>query len=94
MEQQMKDFSADGYVSLEQSEKISELVKNLLPEVRKNAVALVDSFDISDMQLNSALGRYDGKAYETMFEWTKDEPLNKTDVAEPALKWLRTIPKL
>jgi hypothetical protein len=36
----------------------------------------VDSFALSDNSLG-ALGRYDGKAYETMFEWaSKRNPIN------------------
>lgn len=42
-----------------------------MDSLRPNAVALVDAFDIPDRVLNSALGRYDGKVYETLYELAK-----------------------
>lgn len=39
----------------------------LFEEIRPHAVKLVDSWDFPDWQLNSALGKYDGKVYEDMF---------------------------
>jgi hypothetical protein len=47
---------------------------------RPDAVALVDSFDYHDDTLNSALGRYDGRVYEKMYELTKKNPMNKQSV--------------
>ena len=35
-------------------------VRSLLAALRPEAVALVDAWDYSDYELNSALGRYDG----------------------------------
>ena len=37
-------------------------VRSLLAALRPEAVALVDAWDYSDYELNSALGRYDGRA--------------------------------
>ena len=39
-------------------------VRSLLAALRPEAVALVDAWDYSDYELNSALGRYDGRAIE------------------------------
>ena len=47
---------------------------------RPEAVALVDAFDISDVDLNSVLGRYDGNVYENLFEMAKKSPMNATQV--------------
>ena len=69
-------------------------VSQLLAAMRPNAVALVDAFDIPDLQLKSALGRYDGllgpawltashvpgNVYEAMHEAAQREPLNKSHV--------------
>ncbi|KAI0772371.1 peroxisomal oxidase [Trametes elegans] len=55
---------------------IKELSESLLPEV----IGLTDGFGFTDWELDSALGRYDGNAYEALWEKTKTEPLNKTEV--------------
>lgn len=39
----------------------------LLQEIRPHAVKLVDAWSFPDWQLDSSLGRYDGKVYEDMF---------------------------
>ncbi len=43
-------------------------VRQLLAEVRPDAVALVDAFGFEDYALNSALGRYDGDVYCALLE--------------------------
>ncbi|KAJ7153025.1 peroxisomal oxidase [Mycena crocata] len=57
---------------------ISVLCGELLPE----AIGLTDAFGFSDWELDSALGVYDGKAYEAMWARVQDEPLNQTEVTE------------
>jgi hypothetical protein len=37
-------------------------------ELRPNAVAFVDSFDLSDFVINSPFGRYDGDVYSHYFD--------------------------
>ena len=49
---------------------------------RPEAVTLVDAFDYSDYNLNSALGRYDGNVYEDLFERAQVSPLNEHQVFE------------
>lgn len=61
--------------------QISARIKELLSQLRLNAVALVDAFDFHDQKLNSVLGRYDGNVYENMFEWARNSPLNATEVS-------------
>ncbi|RSL79139.1 hypothetical protein BHE90_006598 [Fusarium euwallaceae] len=49
----------------------------LLEDVRPHAVRLVDSWKFPDWQLDSSLGRYDGKVYEDMFHRASEvNPLN------------------
>lgn len=62
--------------------QISGRIKELLSQLRPNAVALVDAFDIHDKKLNSVLGRYDGNVYEHMFDWARRSPLNSTEVSQ------------
>ncbi|KAJ1032897.1 hypothetical protein NDA18_001619 [Ustilago nuda] len=44
--------------------------------IRRDALGLVESFDMDDWYLCSPLGSSDGRAYERMIEWMKREPLN------------------
>jgi len=67
---------------------IKRKVRELLKVIRKDAVVLVDAFGFSDDQLNSALGRYDGRCYETLWKWAKQSPLNKSEVHEGWYKFL------
>ena len=63
-----------------QVNQANQRVKELLAQLRPNAVALVDAYDYRDQMLNSVLGRYDGQVYENMFEWARKSPLNRTEV--------------
>mmetsp|Transcript_106231 Transcript_106231/g.298748 ORF Transcript_106231/g.298748 Transcript_106231/m.298748 type:complete len:720 (-) Transcript_106231:138-2297(-) len=65
--------------------------KQLLREIRPHAVPLVDGWNIPDFLLNSCLGRYDGRVYESLYEQTKYEPLNESDVSEGYYKHLQYI---
>uniref|UniRef100_A0A8C6TUY4 Acyl-coenzyme A oxidase n=1 Tax=Neogobius melanostomus TaxID=47308 RepID=A0A8C6TUY4_9GOBI len=56
--------------------QISVRIKELLCQLRPNAVALVDAFDFHDKKLKSVLGRYDGNVYENLFDWARRSPLN------------------
>ncbi|KAJ3172573.1 hypothetical protein HDU88_005902 [Geranomyces variabilis] len=55
---------------------IRAAVRDILAELRPDAVALVDAWNFSDYLLNSTLGRYDGKVYEALVESAGREPLN------------------
>uniref|UniRef100_A0AAY4A7W1 Acyl-coenzyme A oxidase n=1 Tax=Denticeps clupeoides TaxID=299321 RepID=A0AAY4A7W1_9TELE len=72
--------SGDFLQVLMKDSVISEKIKELLTQLRPNAVVLVDAFDYPDEMLNSVLGRYDGNVYENMFEWARKSPLNRTEV--------------
>jgi len=53
-------------------------INRLLGEIRPDAVALTDGFGITDWNLKSTLGRYDGKIYEAIYEEAKLSPLNQS----------------
>ena len=76
MEQDLGEFMDDGFVSPAQAAWIRAKQRDLLAVVRPNAVALVDAFDHSDHLLNSALGGYNARPYETLMAWAQEEPLN------------------
>ena len=67
-------MSGDQINMLEQS------IIDLMVQIRPDAVALVDAFDIPDFCLRSSLGRYDGNVYESLMEFAKKSSLNKSQV--------------
>jgi len=69
-----------GYFNKDHVLWIKTNILELLGRVRQNAVPLVDAWSHDDFILNSALGRYDGNVYETLYEESKKSELNKTDV--------------
>ncbi|KAL7986226.1 hypothetical protein Chor_011392, partial [Crotalus horridus] len=71
------DFMQDAYFSTEQIDRVTETYLDLLAVIRRDAVPLVDAFDFSDACLNSALGSYDGHAYQRLYEWAKKSPTNQ-----------------
>ena len=48
---------------------------------RPDAVPLVDAFDFHDESLATAIGTYDGHAYERLLLAAQDSELNKADVS-------------
>ena len=55
----------------------TKAVMKLLEELRPHAVRLVDAWKFPDWQLDSSLGRFDGKVYEDMFFRASEmNPLN------------------
>jgi acyl-CoA oxidase len=66
----------DGYLSLSQINDIRQLVDDLLKELYHDATALTDAWDFSDASLCSAIGCYDGNAYERLLAWTRQLPIN------------------
>jgi acyl-CoA oxidase len=81
IEKELGEFTEDGYVTPQQARWLRAQSRSLLPVVRRDAIALVDSWDFSDRLLNSALGRYDGNVYDALFASAGKEPLNRSQVA-------------
>lgn len=57
-----------------------------LAQLRPNAVTIVDSFDFTDRELKSVLGRRDGHVYENLLEWAKRSPANESDVRGQSIR--------
>ncbi|XP_029006509.1 peroxisomal acyl-coenzyme A oxidase 1 isoform X1 [Betta splendens] len=85
------DFLQAGLLSVPQMLQISVRIKDLLSQLRPNAVALVDAFNFTDRTLNSVLGRYDGNVYDNMYEWARRSPLNSTEVHKSFHKYLKPL---
>ena len=91
MEKSMLSFVETGMISRDHQLQIQKQKQQLMAEIRPDAIALVDSFNHSDHRLNSALGRYDGNAYEALLESTKNEPLNRTQVVDGYEQYLKPL---
>lgn len=70
------DFLHDSFLSGAQIDMARKAYLDLLPLIRKDAILLTDAFDFTDQCLNSALGCYDGHAYERLFQWAQRSPTN------------------
>ena len=82
LESEASEFYTSSAVTVRQIQLArSSAVMKLLEEIRPHAVRLVDSWDFPDWQLDSSLGRYDGKVYEDMFYRANElNPLNRITV--------------
>ena len=69
-----------GYINEAQLDALRAHLMALYKAVRPDAVAYVDGFDFTDRHLSSALGRYDGQVYESLYEFARNYPMNKTEV--------------
>lgn len=90
-----------GYLEPKQFTMLRERKEELLALIRPYALNLVEGFDFPDNTLKTAIGRSDGKPYETLWEWVnKYNDFNKKDWTqhwEEDIKSLRKItpkPKL
>ena len=72
---------------------LQERLEELLTAIRPNAVGLVDSFDIRDEILGSALGAYDGNVYERLYAEAMKSPLNKESVNKSFQLYLKPFLK-
>ncbi|PGH36099.1 hypothetical protein GX50_01111 [[Emmonsia] crescens] len=78
MEAEAREFYSCGAVSNEDLDAVTARVFDLMQRIRPHAIRLVDAWAIPDFLLNSALGRYDGKVYEELFELAhRQNPLNE-----------------
>ncbi|CAI8005627.1 Peroxisomal acyl-coenzyme A oxidase 1 [Geodia barretti] len=96
MVQSSGEFMTDGYMTPYHISLARSLLYSLLAEVRKEAVPLVDAFDVPDEILNSALGRYDGDVYTHLYQWAQRAPRNKKKVHDVYHKYFKKLlkPKL
>ncbi|CAO3687623.1 unnamed protein product [Rhizopus stolonifer] len=93
MEKELSEFFVTGYLSSEQSQMLKKEVIELLGKIRVDAVSLVDAFALPDYYLHSALGRYDGKVYESMTEMAEREPLNHSVVIDGYEEYIQPLVK-
>ena len=82
LEREASEFFSSSAVTVRQIQLArTKTVMNLLEEIRPHAVRLVDAWRFPDWQLDSSLGRYDGKVYEDLFHRASEmNPLNALTV--------------
>lgn len=82
LEREASEFFSSSAVTVRQIQLArTKAVMKLLEEIRPHAVRLVDSWNFPDWQLDSSLGRYDGKVYEDLFHRASElNPLNALTV--------------
>ena len=78
LEKEAAEFYSSAAVTVRQIQLArTKSVMKLLEEVRPHALRLVDAWQFPDWQLDSSLGRKDGKVYEDMFYRASElNPLN------------------
>lgn len=78
LEKEAAEFYSSSAVTVRQIQLArTKSVMTLLEEIRPHAIRLVDSWQFPDFQLDSSLGRADGKVYEDLFyRASKLNPLN------------------
>lgn len=68
LEKEALEFYSSSALTVRQVQLVrTNLVMQLLSDIRPHALRLVDSWQFPDWQLDSSLGRMDGKVYEDMF---------------------------
>lgn len=78
MDIESREFYNAGGVSNDQLDALPDRIQDVMARIRPHAVNLVDAWSIPEYLLDSALGRYDGKVYEDLFNRAhRLNPLNK-----------------
>ncbi|KAJ5092903.1 hypothetical protein N7456_008764 [Penicillium angulare] len=78
MENEGYEFFRCGAVSQSDIDILPGRIQDLMAKIRPHAVKLVDSWMIPDYLLDSALGRYDGRVYEDLYNRAhRLNPLNE-----------------
>ncbi|KAI0742970.1 acyl-CoA oxidase [Daedaleopsis nitida] len=71
-----------GTTETDPTRSLRVAIKRACEELLPEAIGLSDGFGFSDWELDSALGVYDGNAYETLWKKAQMEPLNTKEVTE------------
>ncbi len=82
-------FLKYGITSGAETKDYRHRLLSILPVIRKNAVALVDSFDWLDSSLCSTLGAYDGNAYDNLLTFARKSKFNEKDPVDQFDKYLK-----
>ncbi|PAV72785.1 hypothetical protein WR25_15292 [Diploscapter pachys] len=87
------EFLRGGFMSEAQLDELKGGFYTLLERLRRNAVAIVDSWDFDDKELHSVLGKRDGNVYSSLLDWAQQSQLNRTQVLPTFNKYLGPMMK-
>lgn len=78
MDVSARSFASSGATDEASLDALDDRILDIMSQIRPHAVRLVDSWKMPDYLLNSALGRFDGKVYETLYDMAhRQNPLNR-----------------
>ncbi|XP_030371591.1 probable peroxisomal acyl-coenzyme A oxidase 1 [Scaptodrosophila lebanonensis] len=89
VQRHMADILRFVPLSEQQIDDLQTRLELVLKQVRLNAVAIVDGFDLEDRELSSVLGSYDGNVYERILASAKKSPMNKRPVPVAFERYLK-----
>eukprot|EP01099_Mayorella_cantabrigiensis_P001049 TRINITY_DN1436_c0_g1_i1.p1 TRINITY_DN1436_c0_g1~~TRINITY_DN1436_c0_g1_i1.p1 ORF type:complete len:701 (-),score=144.17 TRINITY_DN1436_c0_g1_i1:48-2150(-) len=90
LEKDIGEFSQDNYISRGQILLLRKQLKITMTSLRPLALGFVDAFNFSDHQLDSCLGRFDGRVYEALYQYVLDDPSSGKTVSE-SYKYIRPL---
>ena len=70
-----------GFMTSPDLDQLRTRLYSLYDQLRPDALSIVDAFEMHDRYLNSAIGSYDGRAYENLFTWASRSALNVNEVS-------------
>uniref|UniRef100_A0A0N4Z9T4 Acyl-coenzyme A oxidase n=1 Tax=Parastrongyloides trichosuri TaxID=131310 RepID=A0A0N4Z9T4_PARTI len=74
-------------------DKIKISLYDDLTKIRPQAVSIVDSFDFTDRDMITVLGRRDGNVYDNLLKWAQSSELNQYEVLPSHKKYLLPMTK-
>ncbi|KMZ63073.1 Acyl-CoA oxidase [Zostera marina] len=93
LQKHLGDFLSVECITPQQGALANEQLRHLYRQVRPNAVALVDAFNYTDHFLGSALGRYDGNVYQTLYNEAWKDPLNDSEIPDGYEEYIQPLLK-
>ncbi|KAI0830358.1 acyl-CoA oxidase [Trametes gibbosa] len=83
--------SSDDPPHADPSRALRIAIKGLCLDLLPEAIGLTDGFGFNDWELDSALGQYDGNAYEALWERVQTKPLNQKEVPEGYQEYIKSL---
>jgi acyl-CoA oxidase len=77
IEKCLGDYTEDGFLSYKQVQWLRSALANVLSAFQPDALGFVDGFGFLDSELNSTLGRFDGKVYQALMTDALANPVNQ-----------------
>ena len=92
MNKDLGDFRS--FLTEEQCDWIIPLLKKHSNLLKPMFITLTDGFKLTDFELDSTIGSFDGNLYGRILESIEKEPLNQSHTGESYDKYLKSILKM